>query len=62
MAIDRDDNAWITNFGGGYTEGWVDEDVAGTTEGDLAGMAKIRDFMFHPDFGTGTPVFRKHTS
>ncbi|KAF5578240.1 kinase-like domain-containing protein [Fusarium pseudocircinatum] len=29
----------ITNFGGGYTEGWVDKDIAGTMEGDRMGMA-----------------------
>jgi tRNA A-37 threonylcarbamoyl transferase component Bud32 len=46
VLVDRDDNAWITDFGGGYTEGWVDKQVAGTVEGDLAGMAKLREFIF----------------
>jgi serine/threonine protein kinase len=46
ILVDQDENAWITDFGGGYTEGWVDERVAGTVEGDLAGMAKLREFIF----------------
>lgn len=33
VLIDRGNNAWITDFGGGYTEGWVDEEIAGTVEG-----------------------------
>ena len=49
MLIDQDDNAWITDFGGGYTRGWVDEKIAGTVEGDLAGMAKVREFIFQDE-------------
>jgi serine/threonine protein kinase len=46
VLVDKDDNAWITDFGGGYTLGWVDKELAGTVEGDLAGMEKIREFIF----------------
>ena len=46
VLIDQDNDAWITDFGGGYTEGWVDKRVAGTVEGDLAGMVKLREFIF----------------
>ncbi|KAM0438526.1 hypothetical protein ACHAPT_001275 [Fusarium lateritium] len=45
VLIDRDNNAWITDFGGGYTEGWVDKEMAGTFEGDLAGMVKLKKFI-----------------
>jgi hypothetical protein len=41
ILIDEDDNAWIIDFGGSYTIGWVDKDKAGTIEGDLQGLAKI---------------------
>ncbi|CAM6002792.1 unnamed protein product [Sphagnum balticum] len=41
---------------GGYTEGWVDPDKAGTVDGDLQGLANIVNFIFeektvseHPD-------------
>ncbi|KAB5572201.1 hypothetical protein GE09DRAFT_1098671 [Coniochaeta sp. 2T2.1] len=46
VLVDREDNVWITDFGGGYTEGWVERQMAGTMEGDLAGMAKLREFVF----------------
>jgi tRNA A-37 threonylcarbamoyl transferase component Bud32 len=49
VLIARDSNAWITDFGGGYTRGWVDEGKAGTLEGDLQGVAKILDFLSDDD-------------
>ncbi|KAM0720538.1 hypothetical protein Q7P37_004674 [Cladosporium fusiforme] len=45
ILIDTDNNAWIIDFGGGYTEGWVDENLAGTIEGDEQGLARIIEFM-----------------
>ncbi|KAJ3484327.1 hypothetical protein NLG97_g7083 [Lecanicillium saksenae] len=42
VLIDRNSNAWVTDFGGGYTEGWVDKELAETTEGDEMGMEKIQ--------------------
>jgi serine/threonine protein kinase len=41
VLVDTANNAWIVDFGGGYTPGWVDEDKAETIEGDLQGMANI---------------------
>ena len=49
VLIDEDDNAWITDFGRGYTRGWVGEKMAGTVEGDLAGIAKLRDCIFQDE-------------
>lgn len=46
VLVDREDNVWIIDFGGGYTQGWVDKQLAGTMDGDLAGMAKLREFIF----------------
>lgn len=40
-------NAWVVDFGGGYTKGWVDKAVAGTVEGDDMGMANMQ-FYFLP--------------
>ncbi|KAM0329823.1 hypothetical protein ACHAQA_003987 [Verticillium albo-atrum] len=45
VLIDVEDNAWLIDFGGSYTEGWVDRDEAGTVEGDLHGLAKILEFL-----------------
>lgn len=45
VLIDRNDNAWIIDFGGSYTMGWVDEDKAGTLEGDEQGVAKILSLL-----------------
>ncbi|KAK2591294.1 hypothetical protein QQS21_011012 [Conoideocrella luteorostrata] len=46
VLIDLDNNAWITDFGGGYTAGWVDKALAGTKAGDEMGMTKIRRLLF----------------
>lgn len=45
VLIDTQDNAWLVDFGGSYTEGWVDRDEAGTVEGGLHGLAKIQEFL-----------------
>ncbi|KJZ70587.1 hypothetical protein HIM_10016 [Hirsutella minnesotensis 3608] len=45
ILIDRNDNAWIIDFGGSYTLGWVDKERAGTFEGDLQGLTKIMDIL-----------------
>ncbi|KAF9872728.1 hypothetical protein CkaCkLH20_09907 [Colletotrichum karsti] len=45
ILIDRGDNAWIIDFGGSYTPGWVDKDKAETLEGDKQGLEKILSFL-----------------
>ncbi|KAF4775119.1 hypothetical protein HER10_EVM0006706 [Colletotrichum scovillei] len=45
VLIDQDDNAWIIDFGGSYTPGWVDQEKAGTMAGDAQGLTKILDFL-----------------
>ncbi|PNS21487.1 hypothetical protein CAC42_1266 [Sphaceloma murrayae] len=54
--VDADNRLWIIDFGGSYTEGWVDADKADTMEGDEQGTERIvnavRDpegFTFDPD-------------
>ncbi|ATY66940.1 kinase-like domain [Cordyceps militaris] len=46
VLIDESNNALVTDFGGGYTQGWVDKALAETIEGDAMGMAKIRKLLF----------------
>lgn len=53
VLIDRDNIAWITDFGGGYTEGWVDKELAETVDGDLMGMAKMKRLLFPSSPGEG---------
>ncbi|KAK2020571.1 hypothetical protein LX32DRAFT_678214 [Colletotrichum zoysiae] len=45
VLIDRDNNAWVIDFGGSYTPGWVDKEKAGTLAGDAQGLAKILDIL-----------------
>jgi tRNA A-37 threonylcarbamoyl transferase component Bud32 len=52
VLIDKYSNAWIIDFGGGYTEGWVDREKAGTVDGDLQGLANIMDFIFNEEART----------
>ncbi|EXK46482.1 hypothetical protein FOXG_20417 [Fusarium oxysporum f. sp. lycopersici 4287] len=62
VLIDQDSNAWVTDFGGGYTKGWVDKEVAETMEGDRMGMAKLREFVFpaaSKKGGTATSMLRQ---
>ncbi|KAL8838123.1 MAG: hypothetical protein Q9170_002264 [Blastenia crenularia] len=49
VLIDQEDNAWIIDFGGSYTPGWVDKDKLETVEGDLQGLLAIKRFL---GFGT----------
>ncbi|KAI0423526.1 hypothetical protein F5Y09DRAFT_226225 [Xylaria sp. FL1042] len=45
VLIDTNDDAWIIDFGGSYTPGWVDPEMAGTLEGDLQGLVKITEML-----------------
>ena len=45
ILVDMDDNAWIIDFGGGYTRGWVGKDHMETIEGDLEGLSKIKELL-----------------
>ncbi|KAK5992439.1 hypothetical protein PT974_05843 [Cladobotryum mycophilum] len=39
---ERGDDAWLIDFGGGYTNGWVDRDLENTVEGDKQAVENIR--------------------
>ncbi|KAF2275271.1 uncharacterized protein EI97DRAFT_434488 [Westerdykella ornata] len=45
VLIDHDDNAWVIDFGGARTEGWVEEDLTETVQGDLQGLGRIIEFL-----------------
>ncbi|KAH7222607.1 uncharacterized protein BKA55DRAFT_584726 [Fusarium redolens] len=45
IIIDEKDNAWLIDFGGGYTRGWVDEELAETKEGDEQALNKITELL-----------------
>lgn len=46
VLIDENEDAWLVDFSGGYTEGWVDKEVAGTVIGDFTGMTRLRTLLF----------------
>ncbi|KAI1195801.1 hypothetical protein F5X97DRAFT_230747 [Nemania serpens] len=46
VIIDKENNVVIIDFEGGYTDGWVDAEKAGTVEGDLQGLQNIMAFLF----------------
>lgn len=46
VLIDKKNDAWLIDFGGGYTEGWVDKEKSDTKEGDLQGVERIVDYLF----------------
>lgn len=45
VIIDKEDNAWLIDFGGGWTEGWVDGELADTVEGDEQAVERIMKFL-----------------
>ncbi|KAF5642266.1 uncharacterized protein FTJAE_3741 [Fusarium tjaetaba] len=45
VIIDEQKNAWLIDFGGGYTEGWIDEDLAETKEGDEQALKRIIEML-----------------
>lgn len=49
IIIDERENAWLIDFGGGFTDGWVDEELAETIEGDEQAVGKIVEFLSDGD-------------
>ncbi|KAF5581285.1 hypothetical protein FPCIR_10278 [Fusarium pseudocircinatum] len=45
IIIDEQDNAWLIDFGGGYTQGWIDEELAETKQGDEQALEKITKLL-----------------
>lgn len=51
VVIDTDDNAWVLDFGGGGTEGWMEPSMFQTKEGDLHAVAKMKDMLWRVEDG-----------
>lgn len=47
--VDKHDELWIIDFGGSYTEGWVDPELSDTLEGDEQGLQKVQEALQNPD-------------
>ncbi|KAF4436826.1 kinase subdomain-containing [Fusarium acutatum] len=45
ILIDVNRDAWLIDFGGGYTEGWVPKTLTGTMEGDRIALEKILEYI-----------------
>ena len=38
-------NAWVVDFGGGFSPTWIDENLEGTIAGDNEAMKKIKEYL-----------------
>ncbi|KAG2414603.1 hypothetical protein HFD88_003794 [Aspergillus terreus] len=56
ILIDRNDNAWVLDFGGGWTDGWVSEQLHDTKEGDLEGLNKMISYLDRLGMCVGTGI------
>ncbi|MCJ1399893.1 hypothetical protein MMC11_003096 [Xylographa trunciseda] len=45
IIVDKKGNPWLVDFGGGWTDGWVDSGLADTQAGDLQGLHQILDLL-----------------
>ena len=46
--VDENDKLWIIDFGGSWTEGWIDPEIKETLEGDDMAMEKITNALHDP--------------
>lgn len=53
--VDGNDELWIIDFGGSYTEGWVDPELNETIEGDDMGLEKVVKALEDPEGETFDP-------
>ncbi|CBX95920.1 hypothetical protein LEMA_P030720.1 [Plenodomus lingam JN3] len=52
VIVDAQDELWIIDFGGSYTEGWVDPELAETLEGDEMGLDEVVAALEDPERNT----------
>lgn len=45
VVIDNEQEAWLIDFGGGWTEEWVDEELTDSAEGDDQAAMRISEFL-----------------
>jgi hypothetical protein len=46
--VDKHDKLWIIDFGGSWTEGWIDPEIKETVQGDDMAMEKITNALHDP--------------
>ncbi|CAI7665446.1 unnamed protein product [Penicillium glandicola] len=46
VLIDANEDAYLIDFGGGYTKGWVEKEKSNSIEGDLQGLENIKRYLF----------------
>ena len=46
--VDKHDKLWIIDFGGSWTEGWIDPEIKETVQGDNMAMEKITNALHDP--------------
>lgn len=46
VLIDVNGDAYLIDFGGGYTEGWVEKELSNSIDGDLQGFENIKRYLF----------------
>ena len=54
--VDKNDDLWIIDFGGSYTEGWVEGELMETEQGDDMGMEKVVNALDDPEANTFDPA------
>lgn len=55
FVVDAAGELWIIDFGGSYTEGWVDPDVVETRRGDDMGVEKVVNALRDPEENVAAP-------
>jgi hypothetical protein len=45
VLVDKDNRPWLIDFGGSRTEGWVEEHLAETREGDIQGLRQLVKYL-----------------
>ena len=58
--VDENDDLWMIDFGGSYTDGWVEPELCETVEGDDQGLQKIVSALENPDANKFNPSHRLH--
>lgn len=54
--VDKHDKLWIIDFGGSYTDGWIDPELMESREGDDMGVDKIVNALHDPEANTFDPT------
>jgi serine/threonine protein kinase len=46
VLIDVNEDAYLIDFGGGYTKGWIEKEKSNSIDGDLQGLENIKRYLF----------------